>query len=221
MGSRTVAIIGGTGDLGSGLALRWARAGIEVVIGSRDPNKAAKAAEGLRCRLAEGSRIVGTSNQIAAASAPVVVLSIPYQGQAEIIRQIAPHLKPGTIVIDTTVVFPPGGKERPPESAAEITRQLLPDHVKVAAAFHTVSSHALEDISSPLDCDVLMCGDDEAKPVLAELIGLIPGARAVDAGKLANARYIEATVFLLIAINRRYKTNRAGIRITGLPGMAL
>ncbi len=216
MGDRTVAIIGGTGDLGSGLALRWAQAGIEIIIGSRDSNKAVHSAEGMLERLGPKARIRGASNEEAAASAPIVVLCVPYEGQARILQAIAPCLRPGTVVVDTTVIFPAKDAERPRESAAEITRRLLPEHVKLAAAFHTVSSHALEDLSSPLDCDVLMCGDEDAKAALAELVALIPGARAVDAGKLSNARYIEPIVFLLIAINRRYKTNRAGIRITGL-----
>jgi NADPH-dependent F420 reductase len=217
MDKHTVAIIGGTGDLGSGLALRWAKAGLQVVIGSRSPDKAVKSAQDLLHRLGQDACIRGSSNEEAAASAPVVVITVPYEGQTPILRQIAPHLKPGTIVVDATVPFPTKDQERPVESAAEITRKLLPESVKVAAAFHTVSSHCLEDLSAPLDCDVLMCGDDEAKSILKELIELIPGARPVDVGRLSNARYIEPIVFLLIAINRKYKTNRAGIRITGLP----
>ncbi len=213
----TIAIIGGTGDLGSGLALRWAKAGHKVIIGSRDPSRALQAAEALRRSLDEGARISGTSNVEAASSAPIVVLSVPYQGQRGILGQIGPHLRPGTVVIDTTVTFVGKGQLRPEESAAEITRSLLPHHVKLAAAFHTVSAHALLDLNSPLDCDVLMCGDDDAKTLLAELIHQLPGARAIDAGKLANARLIEPIVFLLIAINRRYRTDRASIRITGVP----
>jgi 8-hydroxy-5-deazaflavin:NADPH oxidoreductase len=218
-----VAVIGGTGDAGFGLALRWSQAGIDVVVGSRAQDRAEKAAAGLRERVPE-AEVSGLENAQAAASCDVVVVMVPFSGQAAIYRSIADHLRDGAIVIDGTVPVAAEVGGRPTHtlgvwqgSAAQQAAAFLPKGVRMCAAFHTLSAAALDDLENHLQGDVLVCGPKAAKPRVKELVEAIPDLRFVDAGALENARIVEPITALLIGINRRYGTDRSGIRITGLP----
>jgi 8-hydroxy-5-deazaflavin:NADPH oxidoreductase len=222
--SRTIGILGGTGPEGSGLAARWAAAGDHIVIGSRDANRAVETAKLLHARLGSNAKIEGTDNASAVAHSEVVVLTVPFSGQAALLKQLKPHWKPGQILIDTTVPLAAAVGGSPSRmldvwqgSAAQQTRELVPTSVAVAAAFHHVSAEMLAR-DGPVDCDILVCSDDdEAKRVAAELACEIPGARALNGGKLENARIVESITALLIGLNVRYKVHAAGIRFTGLP----
>ncbi|HYL61262.1 MAG TPA: NADPH-dependent F420 reductase [Candidatus Methylomirabilis sp.] len=222
--SRKIAILGGTGPEGSGLAYRWARAGEEVLIGSRDAQRAAETARQLRERIGSAARVEGADNATAAAACSVVVLTVPFSGQATLLKQLKGVWKPGTIVIDTTVPLAAtvGGAATKmlgvwQGSAAEQARELLPESVRLAAAFQNLGADSLA-ADEPVDCDVLVCSDDEeARKIAAELAGKIPGARALNGGKLENARIVESLTALLVGLNIRYKAHGAGIRVTGLP----
>jgi 8-hydroxy-5-deazaflavin:NADPH oxidoreductase len=222
--SRKIAILGGTGAEGSGLAYRWARAGEAIVIGSRDAQRAAETAAQLRARIGGNAKLEGTDNPAAASQCDVVVLTVPFSGQVALLKQLKNFWKPGTIVIDTTVPLAAtvGGSATRmlgvwQGSAAEQARELLPANVALASAFQNLGAELLardEDV----DCDILVCSDDEkAKQVASELAGKIPGARALNGGKLENARIVESLTALLVGINIRYKVHSAGIRFTGLP----
>jgi NADPH-dependent F420 reductase len=222
-----IAIVGGTGDLGFGLALRWASAGVPIVIGSRDAQRARDAAERVKATLKAAAAqlsVRGFENAEAAAQATIVVLAVPFPAQVAILNSIRDSLK-DAILVDTTVPLAVtlGGKPTRTVgvwqgSAAEQTRELLPQRVPVLAAFHSLSADALQDLSTPLDCDILVCGDDPAaKEKLFPLVRLIPGLRPLDAGPLEMARIVEPLTALLISINRRYKVHHAGLRVTGLP----
>jgi NADPH-dependent F420 reductase len=218
-----IAVIGGTGDEGFGLATRWAAAGIEVIIGSRDAAKAADAAEKLK-RLISSATVRGLENPQAAASADVVTVTVPFSGVPAIYRSIADHLVDRAVVIDTTVPVQASMGGKPTHvfgvwegSAAQLGRSFLPDHVKMCAAFHSLSASGLSDIATSLRGDVLACGGKEGKAVIRALTEAIPDLRFVDAGPLENARIVETMTALLIGINRRYKIDRAGIHITNLP----
>jgi NADPH-dependent F420 reductase len=221
--SGKVGILGGTGPEGSGLAYRWARAGEEIVIGSRDGQRAEEMAAQLRARIGGSAKITGAENA-AAAQCDVVVLTVPFAGCAALLKQLKSVWKPGTVVIDTTVPLAAtvgGAATRMigvwQGSAAEQTKELLPAGIGVAAAFQNLGAELLwkeEDV----DCDILVCSDDEkAKQITSELAGKIPGARPLNGGKLENARIVESLTALLIGINMRYKVHSAGIRFTGLP----
>jgi 8-hydroxy-5-deazaflavin:NADPH oxidoreductase len=222
--SRRIGILGGTGPEGSGLAMRWAAAGEHIVIGSRDAQRAAETAKLLRVRLGGAAKIEGTDNATAVAQCDVVVLTVPYSGQAALLKQLKPLWKAGQIVIDTTVPLAAAAGGAPSRmlgvwqgSAAQQTRELVPASVAVAAAFHNVSAELLAK-DGPVDCDILVCSDDEnAKQVASELAAKIPGARPLNGGKLENARIVESLTALLIGLNARYKVHTAGIRFTGLP----
>ncbi len=218
-----IAIVGGTGPEGRGLALRWARAGESVIIGSRDPERArAKAAE-VAAKAGVGS-VEGMENSAAVAAADLVVLTVPFDGQAEILKQLKPAFRPGTILIDATVPLAAAVGGRPSRvlgvwqgSAAQQAAELVPEGVAVAAAFHNVSAELLDGAGS-VDSDVIVCSDDpRARQGAMNLAGKIPGVRAVDGGRLENARIVEQLTALLITINTRYKVHSAAIRITGLP----
>jgi 8-hydroxy-5-deazaflavin:NADPH oxidoreductase len=220
-----VAVIGGTGAEGFGLALRWALAGIEVVIGSRDEGRAESAANRLRERVRQAS-VRGLENSYAVAACDAVVVTVPFAGQATIYKSIAPHVRPDAVVIDCTVPLAAAVGGRAAHtlgvwqgSAAQQALSLLEKGRGVqCAAFHTLSASTLEALDEPLDSDVLVCGSKkDAKVVVKELIDAIPGLRYVDAGPLENARLVEPLTALLIGINRRYGIKGAGIRITGLP----
>jgi 8-hydroxy-5-deazaflavin:NADPH oxidoreductase len=222
--SRTIGILGGTGPEGSGLAYRWARAGEEILIGSRDAQRAEEAAKSLRERIGASAKIAGADNSAVVAQCDVVVLTVPFAGQAALLKQLKSHWKPGTIVIDTTVPLAAavGGAATQmlgvwQGSAAEQARALLPSSVALAAAFQNLSAELLA-ADQPVECDVLICSDDEkAKQAASELAVKIPGARAVNGGKLENARIVESLTALLIGLNIRYKVHGTGIRFTGLP----
>ena len=222
--SRKIGILGGTGPEGSGLAYRWARAGEEIVIGSRDAQRAVEAAAQLRARIGGGARIEGTDNVAAAAQCDVVVLTVPFAGCAALLKQLKSVWKPGTVVIDTTVPLAASVGGAPTRmigvwqgSAAEQTQELLPAGVGLASAFHNLGADLLAQ-DGDVDCDILVCSDDpRAKEIASELAGKVPGARAINGGKLENARIVESITALLIGINIRYKVHGAGIRFTGLP----
>lgn len=221
--SRKIGILGGTGPEGSGLAYRWARAGEEIVIGSRDPNRANEIARQLQARVGSASRVTGADNATAA-SCEVVVLTVPFSGHAALLKQLKSAWKPETVVIDTTVPLAAtvGGAATQvlgvwQGSAAEQAKALLPTGVALAAAFQNLGAELLSK-DDPVDCDILVCSDDDnAKKIASELAEKIPGARALNGGKLENARIVESLTALLVGINIRYKTHAAGIRFTGLP----
>ena len=209
---KRIAIVGGTGPQGRGLARRWAAAGLEVVIGSRDTERAVQVAADL------GGGVAGTANEQAVDGADVVVLTVPWAAHEPTIRQLEPVLS-GKLVVDC--VNPLGFDERGPYalvvaegSAAEQAQALLPG-CRVVAAFHHVSAVQLADPHvDALDLDVLVLGDDrDATDRVIGLAEAIPGVRGIYAGRLRNAHQVEALTANLIAINRRYKAH-AGIRVT-------
>ncbi len=222
--ARKIAILGGTGAEGSGLANRLARAGEQIVIGSRDAQRAQEAAKQLREQIGAAANIEGADNVSAAAQCEVAILTVPFSGQAALLKQLKSAWKPGTIVIDTTVPLAAsvgGAATRMlgvwQGSAAEAAAELLPQGVSIAVAFQNLSAELLAG-DAPVDCDVLVCSDDEkAKHLATELAGKIPGVRALNGGKLENARIVESITALLIGLNIRYKVHSAGIRFTGLP----
>lgn len=211
-----IAVIGGTGRQGFGLGVRWARAGFGVVLGSRDPGKAAAAAERARKSNPE-LPIEGHSNREAARIADVVVLTIPFSAQEAILADIRPEVG-GKVVIDTTVPLrsaSPPVLEIPPEgSAAQRVQALLPE-ARVASAFHTVSALKLNAFDTPLAEDALVCGDERAKRTCLELADRI-GLRGLDAGPLESAATLERLGALVIALNQRYRRRTIGIRFVGL-----
>lgn len=218
-----IAIVGGTGPEGRGLALRWVRAGKSVIIGSRDPDRAkAKAAE--VAAKAGAGQVEGMENSAAVAAADVVVITVPFEAQAGTLKQLKPAFRSGAVVIDCTVPLAAAVGGRPSRvlgvwqgSAAQQAAELLPEGVAVAAAFHNVSAELLEG-TGPVDSDVIVCSDHpHARQVAMELAEKIPGVRAVDGGRLENARIVEQITALLITINTRYKVHTAAIRVTGLP----
>ena len=219
-----IAILGGTGDQGFGLALRLAKNN-KIIIGSRKKEKAEEAAkrakEILKQRGIEAD-IIGLENKDAAKEGDVVILSIPYEHTLSTIKQLKEELK-GKIVVSigvplataigdkpTRLLFPPDG------SVAEMVQNVLKDS-KVVSAFQNVCHAVLEDLDNPVDCDILVCGnDEEAKKVVIDLANQIEGVRAIDCGNLEKSRIIEAITPLLIALNIKYKSKGTGIRITNL-----
>jgi len=222
--ARKIAILGGTGAEGSGLAYRLARAGEHILIGSRDAARAQETAKQLRERIGSGAQIEGLDNPSAATACDVAVLTVPFSAVVALLKQLKSVWKPGTVVIDTTVPLAAtvgGAATRMlgvwQGSAAEQTQELLPTGLSLAAAFQNLGAESLAG-DAPVDCDVLVCSDDEkAKQIASELAGKIPGARALNGGKLENARIVESLTALLIGLNARYKVHGAGIRFTGLP----
>jgi hypothetical protein len=208
----TIAIVGGTGAEGTGLAMRFAQAGAQVRIGSRDAERAKAAAQRVG-EAARSSTVTGFLNDEAVRGADAVVLTLPFESQADTLRAVSANLKPGAVVVDATVQL----KAQTPDASAVRAAQNLPEGTRVAGAFHTLGAELLTDLEHGIDSDVLICADDpEAKRVASELVAMLPGARAVDAGPLKNGRLIENVVSLLIAINRRNKVKHSGIRITGI-----
>jgi NADPH-dependent F420 reductase len=217
-----VAVIGGTGAEGFGIALRLGAAGHHVVIGSRDAARGAEAGAKAADTLG-GTAVEGAENEDAAAAADMVFVTVPFAAQAEIYRSIKGSLRPGVVVLDATspLATAVGGKAwevvRPwAGSAAEQARAILGPDVRLVAGFHTVAASALQDLGAAIDSDVLLCGDDaEAKAAVGELFQEIPGLRWVDCGALSMARITETLTALLISVNRRYKVHDAGFRISG------
>jgi NADPH-dependent F420 reductase len=215
----TIAIVGGTGQEGFALALRWAKAGHRIIVGSRDVAKAAAAAAQIKAKIPDADA-VGAANKEAAAAAEVVVLTVPYAAQRATVAQVRDALT-GKILIDATVpLLPPkiARVQLPPEgSAVAAVQNMLGESVRVVSAFQNVSAHHLKDLAHEVDCDVLICGDDVAAREVVAGLAVDIGLRAVHAGPIANSAATEALSSLLISINRRYKIAGAGIRITGLP----
>jgi len=224
--SRAIAVLGGTGPEGFGLALRWATAGERVIIGSRDVKRAEDAAQRIRERVGVSAKVSGAENAAACAAANVIVLTIPFEGHARLLKQIKTAIQPGAIVIDATVPLAASVGGRASRtlgvwqgSAAQQTAELAPQGVSVVAAFQNTSAEVLAG-SMPVECDVIVCGDDPAANQIAlDLATKIPGVRAIDGGKLENARILEQITALLIGLNIRHK-GHSGIRITGLPDSA-
>jgi 8-hydroxy-5-deazaflavin:NADPH oxidoreductase len=217
-----VCIVGASGALGFGLAVRWGRAGVPVAIGSRDPGRAREAAERASAAVPEGA-FEGLGNEEAAGRADVVVLCVPFRNQSETLTNLAGALRAGQLLVDATVPLAAAVSGRATRtvgvwqgSAAQQAQEMAPEGVRVVSALHTVSAPLLRDLDHRLDEDVLVCGDRRAdKEPVMELIGRIEGLRCVDAGRLEMARITEQLTALLISINVRHKVH-AGIRITGM-----
>ncbi|MGI8579710.1 MAG: NADPH-dependent F420 reductase [Solirubrobacteraceae bacterium] len=218
-----VTIVGATGALGFGLALRLGRAGAEVTIGSRDGARAEEAAEKAKAAVPEG-KFSGAENARSVEGAEIVVLSVPFRSQSETLTNLKGALREGQILVDATVPLAAAVSGKATRtlgvwqgSAAQQAEEMVPEGVRVVSALHTVSAALLSDLDHNLDEDVLVCGDRKAdKRPVAQLIEQIPGLRCVDCGKLEMARITEQFTPLIISMNMRYKT-RAGIRVTGLP----
>jgi NADPH-dependent F420 reductase len=215
----TLAIVGGTGAEGGGLAMRLVRSGYRVVIGSRSAQKAAERVAELNSTMGEPGLISGAQNLDAVNEADLVMLTVPFAAQQSILESIRPALKGKILITAGACVNPerPSQVELPPAGSASLAaqEQLGPD-VRVVAAFQNVSAEYLSDPERPIDCDVLVCGDDaEAKVAamhLVEAIGLV----AYDAGPLKNSIVVEGMNSILVGINKRYHARLAGIRITGV-----
>lgn len=224
MDSSDVVIIGGTGDQGFGLALRWAQAGRRVTIGSRVHSRAVAAAQRVRSRLGDSAQVVGQENHEAVGCAPLVVLSVPYEAQIETLAALRDRLQPGQILVDCSVPLQTAVGGSPSRllgvwhgSAAEQAAQHVPEGIPVVAAFHNIGAHALQHLEEAVECDVIVCGDSaDARRALRPWVEAIPNCRYIDGGPLENARIVEALTALLVGINRRYKVRAAGIRLTGL-----
>ena len=220
-----IAILGGTGEQGFGLALRLAKS-YEIIIGSRRREKAEESAESIKKILSSKGipckGVVGMENREASREGDIVILSIPYEYILSTVRDLREELR-GKIVVSigvpladvigdkpTRVVLPPQG------SVAEMVQEYLKDS-KVVSAFQNVSAKVLESIDEPVDCDILVCGDDEeSKGKVIEVINSIEGCRGIDCGGLEMSRYIEQITPILIGLNIKYKLKGSGIRITGL-----
>jgi NADPH-dependent F420 reductase len=223
---RPIAVLGGTGPAGMGLALRWARAGEAVLIGSRDAQRAQEAARAIAQKAGSQARVTGVEHSAACAAAEILVLTVPFEGQATLLKQLKPAIRTGSILIDATVALAASVGGRASRtlgvwqgSSAQQAAELVPKGVSVAAAFHNLSAELLNG-DEDLDCDVIVCSDDaNAGQVTRRLAAKIPGVRAIDGGKLENARTLEQITALLIGLNIRHK-GHAGIRVTGLPADA-
>ena len=219
----TIPIVGGTGALGAGLALRWAKAGAPIVLGSRSAERAEEAAAKLREKV-PGAQIEGMLNEDAAKQGEIVFLTVPFRAQSENLNNLREALRPGQILVDCTVPLAAAVSGKATRSlgvwqgsAAQQAQEMVPEGVTVVAALHTISAPTLADPEAELDEDVPLCGDRKAdKARVARLIELIPGLRPVNAGALEMARIVEQLTPMLISINSRYKAH-AGIKLTGLP----
>ena len=218
-----IAIVGGTGPEGTGLASRWARAGETIILGSRQADRARVMAERLRQALGSEAAIEGDENSAAVARAEIVVLTIPFSAHAEILKNLKSAFRSGAVLIDTTVPLASSVGGRATQllgvwqgSAAQQAAELVPKGVMVAAAFQNISAELLPGTAA-VECDAIICADDpRAREVANELARKIPGVRALDGGKLENARIVEQLTALLITLNTRHKAHGTGLRITGL-----
>jgi NADPH-dependent F420 reductase len=221
-----IAVLGGTCPEGFGLALRWAQAGEPVIIGSRDAKRAQDAAEKIKQRVGPSAKISGSENIAACSAADLLVLTIPFEGHAALLKQLKPAIRSGSIVVDATVPLAASVGGRATRtlgvwqgSAAQQTAELVSKGISVVAAFQNLGAELLNADGS-VDCDVIVCSDDpNATQVVRNLATKIPGVRALDGGKLENARILEQITALLIGLNIRHK-GHSGIRITGLPPAA-
>lgn len=221
-----IAIVGGTGGLGFGLALRLAHAGQDVLIGSRAADRAQAAADRVRAALEPATvSVEGGANGDVVKDVAVVMVTVPFPGQADTYKAMKTALTAGTTVIDCTVPLASEVGGRPTRmlgvwegSAAQQARSILGREITLASGFHTIMAGSLETVDVPLGQDVLVCGDPEARKVAEEVVGLLEGARFVDCGALETARILESLTALMIGINGRYKLHPgAGLRVTGLP----
>ena len=214
-----IAILGGTGEQGPGLALRWALAGEEVIIGSRQKEKGERVAAELNQELGR-PLLVGMDNPSAAAAADIVVLTVPYSAHVPTLESVKDQLQ-GKIFVDVSVPLDPDNARRvvmpSAGSASQEAQEILGEQVSVVCALQNISAHLLRDVTAEIDCDVLVCGSPkEARMRVIELIDKL-NINAVDVGPLEAASLIEPITALLIRLNIRNKVHSAGIRITGLP----
>jgi 8-hydroxy-5-deazaflavin:NADPH oxidoreductase len=222
--TRRIAVIGGTGDQGFGLVLRFARADEAVIIGSRSKSKAEDAAKKALELLGKEASVTGDENAKAAEAADIIVMSVPFAAHVDMIKSIQESIRPGAIFIDVVVPLSTAVGGKPTTalgvwegSAAQQAAKLLPSSTKVASAFHNVVAESLQDLSREVDCDVIVCSDSqETRKAAMDLVNEIPGIRAIDGGRLENSRVVEQLTALLIGINIRYKVKYSGIRITGI-----
>jgi hypothetical protein len=221
-----VAIVGGTGDEGFGLALRLTAAGVRVTIGSRAQERAEDAAARVRETVGPEAPVAGAENPGAVAGAGLVFVTVPYAGQAATYRSLKEHWPQGVIVCDTTTPLASavGGRAthvlRPWQgSAAEQARSMLPQGVRLVSGLHSVGAEPLTDLAHEVGADALLCGDDqEAKAAVGEMVERIPGMRWVDCGPLEMARILEPLTAVLIRVNKGYGVKGAGIRFSGREG---
>jgi NADPH-dependent F420 reductase len=224
MNENAIAILGGTGDQGLGLALRFAKAGRPVVIGSRKSDRAVQAADEVRAAV-PGADVAGFENGEATERAPIVILSVPFEHTAGTVKAIKEQLASGQIVVSMGVPLAAAigdGAMRTigvwQGSCAELVEALVPAGVAVVSAFQNVSAHRLRDLDHPVECDVVVSGAVEPRKRVMKLCDLVPGLRAVDGGPIGNARIVESITALLIGLNIRYKVAEGiGIRFTGVP----
>ena len=220
---QVVAVVGGTGAEGSGLALRFAKAGLRVLIGSRNLDRAQAAAKEIAAQAGPGE-ITGHTNSDAVSKAAIVILTVPLSAQVETLKSIRTNFQSGAILVDATVPLEIaiGGRVSRTitlwdGSAAQQAARLAPAGVAVVSTFHLLGAEALRDFNQPVDCDALICGDNaDAKATVSRIAEKIPAVRAIDAGPLENARYLESSAALLIALNLKHKVSHSGLRITGL-----
>ncbi len=224
MNENAIAILGGTGDQGLGLALRFALAGRPVVIGSRKLDRAVAAAEKVQSTVS-GAVVSGVENSEAVTLAPLVILSVPFEHTPATVKGIRDSLRPEQIVVSMAVPLATAigdGAVRTlgiwQGSCAELVAALVPKGVSVVSAFQNVSAHRLQALDAAVECDVVVSGAKQPRQQVMALCSLIPGLRAVDGGPLSNARFVESITALLIGLNARYKVRGGlGIRLTGLP----
>ena len=222
--AQAIAILGGTGDQGLGLALRFARAGRPVVIGSRVPDRAETAAKEVLAQVPEAD-VVGLGNAEAARRARIVILSVPFEHTSSTLKGVREGLREGQILVSMGVPLATAVGDGPTRmlgiwqgSCAELVASLAPEGVETVSAFQNVSAHRLQDLAQSVECDVLVSGPPKVRREVMALCELVPGLRAVDGGPLANARIVEAVTALLIGLNVRYKVPEGvGLRFTGLP----
>jgi len=222
--SESIAILGGTGDQGLGLALRFCQAGRKVIIGSRKAERAVEAAENVRSQVADAD-VEGFGNEEATAKADLVILSVPFEHTASTVKGIKESLREGQIVVSMAVPLATAigdGAVRTvgiwQGSAAEMVKSLVPKGVDVVSAFQNVSAHRLQHLGEPVECDVVVSGPKAARQKIMDLCPLVDGLRALDGGPLSNARIVEDITALIIGLNIRHKApDGLGIRFTGLP----
>ena len=220
---KKIAIIGGTGDLGFGLALRWAKAGRDIIIGSRKKEKALGAVEEIKKVLGDDITVIGEDNIEATKQAQIIVLSVPFTFLVPTMRQIRDALQEGDIIISVIVPlaveiggFSPTQVVTPWQgSAAELIQSLAPPGVHVVSGFQNMSAYRLQDVDNAVDCDAIISGKKSARKEVMELADLIPGVRGIDGGRLDYARLVEPITALLIGLNIRYKNKEGiGVRFT-------
>ncbi|HEX9428998.1 MAG TPA: NADPH-dependent F420 reductase [Candidatus Bathyarchaeia archaeon] len=217
-------MLGGAGEEGFGLALRWAMAGHQVIVGSRSPDRAVEAARTIAQTARRPVRVSGLSNENAVLQTDVIVLTVPFTALLDTLKTVKPSFKPGQVLVNVSVPLETaiGGRATRTVgvwagSAGELAASVVPKTVSVVTAFNNVSAELLRDPSKPVDCDVLVCSNDEnAKRIVLDLVKSIAGARGFDAGALENSRTVEQITALLVSLNIRYKVRNAGLRITGI-----